>query len=135
MAKSIEKVKAGLKLRAQERSGVLTLRLGTRKFVLPFEARMLTSDDHVFVHIPPSAEIMKIGEEGLEVISDAAQAEAAAATFKRTRSKSGGSKAKKSAEVPQELLDALQKLGAGYKIGYNRDGSVKVVKARKRRKG
>lgn len=135
MAKTTENVKQGLKLRAEAMPQALTLRLGVKKHVLPFEPRIIKSDGYVFVHIPPSAEILKFTEEGLEVVTDAAEAAAAAASFKKPR----GRRSKKEAaapavEVPQEVKDALAKVPAGFKIGYNKDGSIKFVKARKRRK-
>lgn len=135
MAKSAENVKQGLKLRAEAYPQSLTLRLGTKKHVLPFTPHILKSDGYVFVHIKPSAEILRITDEGLFVVEDDAEAVAAAASFKKPR----GRRVKKEAaaasvSIPQEVVDALAKVPAGYKISYNKDGSPKFVKARKRRK-
>lgn len=134
MAKTIEKTKSSLKLRTQARDGALTLRLGVKKYVLPFEVRLLTSSEYVFVHIPPCAEIMKIGKNGLEVVTDQASADEAAKSFRKGRKRSAGKAASK-LELPNDVLAALNKLPAGYKIGYETDGSVKLVRTRKRRKG
>ncbi len=135
MAKSIEKVKSALKLRTEPRHGVLTLRLGVKKHVLPFEVRMLSSEGYLFVHIPPSAEVLRLTDEGLQIVEDATEAEQAAQQFRKSRRRGGqGSRSKKSAEVPAELMAALSKLPAGMKVGYNADGSIKVVRARRRRK-
>lgn len=131
--KNIEKTKSGLKLRTQPKEGALTLRLGTRKYVLPFETRLITSDEYVFIHIPPSAEILKISGGEVSIVTTAEEAEKAVATFKRRRSR-GKAAGKKVEEIPSEVKELLEKIPAGYKISYNADGSPKVVKARKRRK-
>lgn len=133
MAKSIERTKASLKQRATGKDRALTLRMGVKKHVLPFELRVLASDDYVFVHIPPQAEIMKVTKDGLVMVTDANEAEAAAKTFRKSRkraSKSGG----RSAEVPADVASALSKLPSGYRIGYDASGAIKLVKTRRRRK-
>ncbi|MBS1714407.1 MAG: hypothetical protein JST30_08735 [Armatimonadetes bacterium] len=133
MAKSLQKIKSSLKLRTQEKSGALTLRLGVKKYVLPFEVRLLTSNDFVFVHVPPSAEIMKVTKSGLEVVTDADSAEQAAKSFRRSRKRTSA-KASKSVEMPTELANALNKVPAGYKLAYGPDGQPRLVKTRRRRK-
>jgi len=133
MAKTVEKTKSSLKLRTQARTGALTLRLGVKKYVLPFEVRLLTSSDYVFVHIPPSAEIMKVTKGGLEVVSDVPAAEEAAKSFRRGRKRTSG-RSSSPVELPSDVAAALNKIPAGYKIGYSADGSVKLVRTRKRRK-
>jgi len=133
MAKSLQKIKSSLKLRTQEKSGALTLRLGVKKYVLPFEVRLLTSNDYVFVHVPPSAEIMKVTKGGLEVVTDADAAETAAKSFRRSRKRTSA-KASKSVEMPQELANALNKVPTGYKLAYGNDGQPRLVKTRRRRK-
>lgn len=133
MAKSVQKVKSSLKLRTQASEGVLSLKIGRKNFTLPFEVRMLSSSEFVFVHIPPCSEIMKIGEEGFEVISDTPTAELAAKSFRRSR-KRNSSKSASKVELPAEVSAALNKIPPGYKIAYGTDGSVKLVRTRKRRK-
>lgn len=133
MAKSVEKTKSSLKLRTQAREGALTLRLGVKKYVLPFEVRLLTSNEYVFVHIPPCAEIMKVGKGGLEVVTDSASAEEAAKSFRKGRKRAAGRSSSK-LELPSDVVAALNKIPPGYKIGYDNDGSVKLVRTRKRRK-
>lgn len=131
MPKSLEKIKAGLKLRTQPVEG-LSLRIGTRKFELPFEVRSLRSDDYIFVHIPPSAEILKFDGKEVRIVTDEAEAEAAASGFRKRRKRSRSAKAP--ADIPADIKDLLQKIPAGYKIAYGADGSPKIIKARKRRK-
>jgi len=133
MAKTVEKTKSSLKLRTQAREGALTLRLGVKKYVLPFEVRLLTSNEYVFVHIPPCAEIMKIGGTGLEVVNDSASADEAAKSFRKGRKRAVG-KSSSRIELPSDVAAALNKIPVGYKIAYAADGSLKLVRTRKRRK-
>ena len=133
MARQINKIKFGLKLRAEAREGVLTLRMGVKKYVLPFEARMLSSDDYVFVHIPPTAEIMRVDGRQLVVVTKGDEAEEAAKSFRKKRRKSsrGG---EEEAELPDNVKEALTKIPDGYRLGYDADGQPRLVKTRRRRK-
>ena len=132
MPKTLEKTKSGLKLRTQMTEGALSLRVGTRKYELPFEARLIKSDEYIFIHIPPSAEILKCVGKEVRIVTDAAEAEKAASGFRKRRKR--GKTAKAPAEIPAEIKDLLQKIPAGYKIAYSSDGTAKVIKTRKRRK-
>ncbi len=133
MPKSLDQLKSSLKLRAQSRHGALTLRLGVKKYSLPFEVRMLNSSEFIFVHIPPSAEIMKFTSEGLELVTDLKDGETAAKSFRKSK-KRASTRASKLTEIPEDVASALSKVPAGYKIGYGADGSPKLVRTRKRRK-
>jgi hypothetical protein len=136
MAKSVDKVKLGLKLKAQAKDGALTLRLGTKKHTLPFEVRVLNSEEFVFVHIPPAAAIFKITPEGLSEVEDLAEAEKASASFRKPRRRTGGGgRAARGVEMPENLKSALSAIPSGYKLGYDKDGQPKLVKSRKRRGG
>ncbi len=130
MARSVEKIIFGFKLRTQPTKNALTLRVGNKKYVLPFEARIILSDEYIFVHVPPAADIMKISGKGLEVVTKSEDAEKAALSFRRAR------KARKArrVELPEVVKDALKKIPAGYKLGYDADGKMKLVKSRSRRK-
>ncbi len=133
MARSLDKIKFGLKLRTEAKEGALSLKIGTRKVVLPYEVRLVQSDQFIFVHIPPAAEILKFVDGGVEVVTSDAEGEAAVATFKRGRkkAKAGG---RKSVELPDDVAAALAKIPAGYKLSYGTDGQPRLVKTRKRRK-
>ncbi|MDI9639678.1 hypothetical protein QM565_28640 [Geitlerinema splendidum] len=132
MARSVDKIKFGLKLRTESKEGALTLRLGTKKYVLPFEARLITSDDYIFVHVPPAAEIMKLDGKALKVVTSGEEAEKAVVSFRKARKSKRRSK--KAVELPQEVASALQKIPAGYRLAFDADGSPRLVKMRKRRK-
>ena len=129
MARSLEKIKFGLKLRTTKKDNVLTLRMGTRKMVIPVEARLISSDEYVFLHIPPAAQLMKITKSGLQLITTGPDAEVAVKTFRRRRR----SKSSKPVAMPSALADALRKVPGGYRLGYGEDGKPRLVKKRKRR--
>jgi len=133
MAKSMNKIKAGLKLKTAARDGALSLKLGVKKHVLPYEVRLLQSDNYVFVHVPPAAEVMKITPGGLVVVTDPAEAEAATNEFKKSRRRKRGAN-KTSAEVPEDLKAALAKIPAGHKLVIGPDGQPRLAKTRTRRK-
>ena len=131
MARSLEKIKFGLKLRTEKKDNALTFRMGVKKYVLPFETRIIKSDDYIFIQIPPQAEIMKISKDGLEVVTKPAEAEEAIKSFRKSRKRTKHSR--KQVELPTEVEDALKKIPSGYKLGYDVDGNLKLVKKRTRR--
>lgn len=134
MQKSAEQIIRSLKNRAQPASKLISIRLGVRKHVLPFEVRVLKSNDYVFVHIPPTAALMKITKKGLETVGSATEAQAAQQSFRqsRKRTKRTTSRAGTGVQVPQNVLDALKKIPSGYKLSYDGKGNVRVFKARRR---
>lgn len=132
MAKNIDKVKSGLKLRTAAKDGALSLKLGVRKVQLPFETRLIQSDEYIFIHVPPSAEIFKIDGKRLVMVTTDEEAEKAVNSFKKSRKRTRRPSAK-SVDLPTELESALSKLPAGYKLGYDADGNPRVVKTRTRK--
>lgn len=123
--KNTDKIKAGLKLRTEPQDRALTLRLGTRKYVLPFEVRLLDSDEYVFVHIPPASDIFKIESGSLKTVTNADEAIKARKTFRKSRAAG--------AALPDEVKELLKKLPAGTKLGYDKDGNPKLVRVRPRK--
>ncbi|MCC7102626.1 MAG: hypothetical protein IT206_06050 [Fimbriimonadaceae bacterium] len=133
MAESAGKVCKALKLKAQPKSNVLSIKHGLRKFTLPYEARVLTSEKYIFVHVLPEAKIFRFEKEGLVEVTDMTEAKTAQVSF-RTRRKGSRRQAAKALDVPDELKAALSKIPAGYKIAVDRAGQVRMVKARPRKK-
>ncbi|HXH60648.1 MAG TPA: hypothetical protein VNI20_04755 [Fimbriimonadaceae bacterium] len=132
MARSIEKIKFGLKLRTDRKENALTVKIGTKKYALPYEVRTITSDDYVFVHVPPAAEILKIGSKGLEPVTKSDEAEKAVQSFRKARR--SRRRARRSKDLPEDVKNILKaKIPAGHKIGYDAEGNLKLVKTRKRR--
>jgi len=128
--KTVQNVKNSLKFKATEKEGVLTVRVGVKKYVLPVAARVLSNEGYLFLSFPASSELYRIKGKGLEAMDkddDAAEAYAQLNTTKRARGRRGGS-------MPNDLAEALSKIPAGYKIGYGADGTPRLVKMRVRRK-
>jgi hypothetical protein len=132
MAKSLDKIKASLKLRTESRDRALTLRLGVRKYVLPFETRLIQSDEYIFVHVPPSAEILKFEDNELTLVENVEEAEKAVKSFRKARRRSGA--AAGSPDLPDELQEALRKVPEGFKLGYDEQGNPKLIKKRRRKR-
>ncbi len=133
MARSLEKLKSGLKLRTSSKEGALSLKLGVRKAQLPFETRLVQSDEYIFVHVPPSAEIFKIDGKRLIQVTTSEEAEKAIVSFRKAK-KRGGRGSKKDVEMPNDLEQALAKIPDGFKLGYDANGTPRLVKTRQRRK-
>lgn len=131
MSKSQEKIITGLKLRAHPKDGVLSLRVGVRKYVLPFQVKMLESGEYLFVHLPSSAEIFRLDDKQLVSVDSLDEAAKASTSFKKYR-KPVAVKGKAQVDIPGELLSALSKVPEGYKLGYDTDGKPKLVRSRKR---
>ncbi len=133
MPKSVEEISKALKLKAQPKENLLTIRSGSKKMALPFETRILTSEEYIFVHVPPAAAIFKMTENGLVQVDSAEEAKTAQLSFRQTRKKTGGRK-QVAPELPPELHAALSKIPAGFKLTFAADGSPRIVKTRTRRK-
>lgn len=131
MAKSVAKVKQGLKLRTESKPNTLSVRLGGKRYNLPFEVRAIQSDDFLFVHVPPASAIFKTEGKSATVVSDLPTAEAASKSLRRNRKKKGMRRGR--IEMPSELASALSKVPAGYKLGYDASGAPRLVKKRVRR--
>lgn len=130
MPKTVEAVVKALKLRAEPKSKALTVRVGTKKHVLPFEVRIIASADYLFVHVPPSASLMKISNGNAAPVSTLADAQAAVASFRKSSKKRTRKPSK--VEMPTELESALKRIPSGFKLTYGPDGKPKLVKTRKR---
>lgn len=133
MARTVQDVAKALKLKAEPKQKALTLKLGTKKVTLPFEVRLLSSSDYVFVHIPPSAGIMKITADGLTEVKKMDEANAAVASFRQKRKRAVRPPAEK-VDMPSELATALKKIPTGYKLAYGADGKPRLVRSRNRRR-
>ena len=132
MQKSVQNVKNSLKFKASPKSGILSVKVGVRKFAVPVEARMLSNGEYLFLSFSASSELYTVNGKDLEAMpssSDATEAFVALNPGKRR-----GRKRREQVQMPAELENALKALPAGYKLGYGPDGSPKLVRARTRRK-
>ncbi|MBN8689964.1 MAG: hypothetical protein J0L72_04125 [Armatimonadetes bacterium] len=132
MSNNVEKITKALKLKANPKTNVLTLKVGAKKYTLPFEVRMLSSESNVFVHIPPSAMLFKVEGKEISPVETDADAKSAQASF-RKGSRTGAKRSTKTAEIPAEVMAALSKIPAGHKLAFDANGNPRLVKARKRR--
>ena len=132
MKKTVQNVKNSLKFKATEREGVLSIKVGVRKFAVPVKARMLSTGEFLFLSFPASSELYKVHNKELTAMpkdDDATDAYIALNPGKkRTRRKSS------SVDMPDALQEALRNIPPGFKLGYTLDGSVKLVRTRTRTK-
>lgn len=133
MNKTVQSVKNSLKFKAQPKSGILSVKIGVKKYSVPVEARMLANSSYVFLSFPASSELYKVTDKkelaAMKSSDDASEA-LVALTPSRRRSK----RSRQPVELPTELEAALKNIPSGYRLGYGPDGSVKLVRTRVRRR-
>lgn len=130
--KTVQNVKNSLKFKAQEKDGVLSVKVGVKKFSVPVKARMISGEEYLFLSFPASSELYRVEDKELVALdkdSDASEAFEALNPGKRRGRRRGTG-----VEMPSELAEALRAIPAGYKLGYNLDGTPKLVRSRQRKK-
>ena len=132
MKKTVQNVKNSLKFKAQEKEGVLSIKVGVKKYSVPVKARMLSSSTYLFLSFPASSELYQIDSKQITALDKDEDATEAFDVLnpgkRRTRRRSSG------VSMPSELAEALRNIPAGFKLGYGADGSPKLVRTRKRGK-
>ena len=131
MGRTVKNVKNSLKFKAQVKKGLLTVRVGVKKYVVPVDARILSSSGHIFLSFPASSELYEIKNKGLVPMSPNADATAAFNALNPGRKKRG--KKSSEASMPKDVIDALSKIPPGFKLGYDPTGKPRLVKKRTRR--
>ncbi|HEY3781047.1 MAG TPA: hypothetical protein VGL56_08200 [Fimbriimonadaceae bacterium] len=130
MKRNVRNVKNSLKFKAQPRPGLISVKIGTRKYTVPGDARMITNGKYIFLSFPACSELFEIkGKDlvGMEPETDATEAYALLnPSKKRTRRKAH------SAPLPEEVAEALKNIPPGYKIGYGPEGTPRLVRKRSR---
>lgn len=134
MGKSVQSVKNSLKFKAEEKQGLLTIRYGVKKFVVPHAARMISDGKHMFLSFNASSELYEVKGKTLVAMDKNAEADDAYEALNPSKPKRGSRKARAKVSLAPELEAALRSIPSGYKLGYGADGSVKLVKSRTRRK-
>jgi len=131
MSRSVKNVKNSLKFKAQVKEGLLTVRVGVKKYVVPVEARILSGPEHIFLSFPASSELYEIKDKQLLPMAPTTDASAAFASLNPGRRRRG----RKTSEttMPKELADALSKIPSGFKLGYDLSGKPRLVKKRTRK--
>jgi hypothetical protein len=133
MQKTVQNVKNSLKFKANERDGILSVRVGVKKFVVPVKARMLSDSKYLFLSFPASSEMYRIEGKNLIALDKGEDATEAFEALNPGRRSRGRRRGGGSTEMPAELAEALKNLPAGYRLGYSADGTPKLVKTRTRR--
>jgi len=128
--KTVQSVKNSLKFKAQPKSGILSVRVGVKKYQVPVEARMLSGEGFMFLSFPAVSELFRIEGKNLKAMNPSEDATAAFEKLNPSRKRSR--RKASNVEMPSALAEALKGLPSGFKIGYGTDGSPKLVKARKR---
>ena len=134
MSKTVQKVKNSLKFKADEREGLLTIRYGVKKFVVPHKVRMLSDGKFMFLSFVASSELYKVEGKVLKAMDKGAEASDAYDQLNPGRKGKRGRRARGSVAVSPELQAALSSIPAGFRLGYGPDGSIKLVKTRVRMK-
>lgn len=132
MQKSVQNVKNSLKFKAVPKAGILSVKVGVKKYTIPVEARMLSNGEYMFLSFSASSELYRV--EGKELQAMPSTMDAMDAFKALNPGKRRGRRRASQVSMPAELEQALKALPAGYKLSYNPDGSFKLVKSRTRRK-
>ena len=129
--RTVQSVKNSLKFKASPKAGILSIKIGVKKYSVPIEARMLSNGEYVFLSFPASSELYKIENKELSALD--AKADAADAHSSLTPKRRRGRRRREAVEMPAELAAALRSLPSGFKLGYGTDGTPKLVKTRARK--
>lgn len=131
--KTVQNVKNSLKFKAQEKEGVLSVRVGVKKFNVPVTARMISGDNYLFLSFPASSELYQVQDSELVPLDRDADASDAFEALNPGRRR-GGRRRAASVELPAMLQEALKSIPPGHKIGYGPDGTPRIIKTRQRGK-
>ncbi len=132
MKKTVQSVKNSLKFKAQPRAGILSVKIGVKKYSVPIEARMLSNGHYVFLSFPASSELYQVENKAMKAMNPADEATEAFHSLNPTKRR--GRRKGAAMTLPAELEAALKNLPSGYKLGYGSDGAPKLVRSRKRSK-
>ncbi|MCB8932608.1 MAG: hypothetical protein M9921_06670 [Fimbriimonadaceae bacterium] len=133
MKKNVKSVKNSLKFKAQSKEGILSVRVGVKKYNLPVEARILSNEDYIFLSFPASSELYQVKDKKLSPMAAEADASAAFAALNPAK-KRARKRRTVQAEVPTEVANALKKIPRGYRLGFGPDGEPRLVRTRTRAK-
>lgn len=132
MGKSVQSVKNSLKFKVQPKPGLLTVRVGVKKYVLPVSARMLCEGGFMFLSFSATSELFEIKDKKLVAMDSKADAGDAATVLVPARRR--GRKKSKAIDMPSELESALKAIPAGYKLTFDlATGKPRLAKMRKKR--
>lgn len=131
MSKSVQSVKNSLKFKANVKEGILSVRVGVKKHVLPVPVRILSNGGFMFLSIPGTSELFKMDGKGLVAMDAKADATEAYAALNPGRRR--GRRKASAVAMPKELESALKSIPSGYKLVIDASGNARLAKTRKRR--
>lgn len=131
--KTVKSVKNSLKFKASPKAGLLSVRVGVKKYVLPVSARILSNGEYIFLSFTASSELYKVKNKQLVAMKPEEDAANAFTALNPTR-KRASRRRSAAAELPAALQEALKKVPSGYKLGYDASGTPRLVKKRVGRK-
>ncbi len=131
--KEVGSVIRSFRARVPKQEAQVSIKVGARRMELSIDAQVLTSDRYGFLALPAVAGLFRIdGREltQMEPTEDASEA------FSELNEKLPRRPARPRAirELPEVLQEALKQIPEGYRIGYDPDGTPKLVRKRTRRK-
>jgi hypothetical protein len=133
--KTVKNVKNSLKFKVAPKEGLLTVRLGVKKYVLPIEARLLAGGDYLFLSFPACSEIFEVkGGKNLEAMDANADGAKVGDALRPKRRGRRTRKASAGAEMPEALAAALKAVPKGHKLVIGTDGQYRLAKTRTRTK-
>jgi len=134
MSKSVQSVKNSLKFKASPKAGILSVKIGVRKYSVPVEARMLSNGGFVFLSFPASSELYRVDGGELHSMPSDTEAGDAYAALNPGRRRRRTRKEAESAALSAELEEAIKGIPPGYRLGYGPDGKPRLIRTRVRRK-
>lgn len=133
--KTAKEVKNSLKFKVAPKKGLLTVRVGVKKYTLPVEARLLSGDKHLFLSFSASSELYEVVDGKLAAMEGSADGSEAFAALNPSKSRGGSRRRRSTPELPSELADALNKIPAGHKLVMDlKTGQWRLAKKRNRKK-
>lgn len=131
--KTVKNVKNSLKFKVQPKEGLLTVRMGVKKFVLPIEARLLAGGDYIFLSFPACSDIFEVkGGKTLVPMDPEADGNDVGEALKPKRRGRRARSKNAAVEMPEALAAALRAVPAGHKLVVGADGEYRLAKTRKR---
>jgi len=132
MARSVRNVKNSLKFKANVGDGILSVRVGVKKYVVPVKARILSDTEYIFLSFRAVSELYRI-RNNKQLISMSSDEDATDAFVSLNPPRRRGRRRSGTPGVPTGVMEALRNLPSGYKLGFDREGKPRLVKKRIRR--
>ncbi len=130
LMKTLKNVKNSIKFKVQPKSGLLTVRAGSKKYTVPVEVRLSAGTDYLFLSIPGLSEIFKIESNKLVSLDPESDGEMAHEQLNAAPARARKGR-RSSPELPGKLQQALAQIPAGYKLVFDlKTGQPRLAKTR-----